>query len=129
MPAPNGVNEYSPAINQTIRQNYTAMCENIDRVIGLYLDKLAGKGELENTIVIFSSDHGEMLGDHGLWGKIVPYQPSASVPLIVSGPGVRQGTTSSALVSLIDLTASFLDYAGVLRPKDMDSRLLRSVVE
>jgi len=129
MPAPNGVNEYSPAINQTIRQNYTAMCENIDRVIGLYLDKLASKGELENTIVIFSSDHGEMLGDHGLWGKIVPYQPSASVPLIVSGPGVKQGTTSSALVSLIDLTATFLDYAEVSRPKDMDSLSFRSVLE
>ncbi|MEO6981484.1 MAG: sulfatase-like hydrolase/transferase [Edaphobacter sp.] len=129
MPAPNGTNEYSPAINQTIRQNYTAMCENIDRVIGLYLDKLASKGELENTIVIFSSDHGEMLGDHGRWGKVVPYHPSASVPLIASGPGVKQGTTSSALVSLIDLAATFLDYAGVARPDDMDSLSFRSVLE
>jgi choline-sulfatase len=129
LPVPNGTNQYSPEVNQAIRQNYTAMCENIDRVIGLYLDKLTSKGELENTIIIFSSDHGEMLGDHGLWGKIVPYHPSASVPLIVSGPGVKQGVTSSALVNLIDLTSTFLDYAGISRPNDIDSLSLRSVLE
>jgi arylsulfatase len=129
MPAVNGKNEYSLAVNQEIRQNYTAMCENIDRVIGLYLDKLSRMGELDNTIIVFSSDHGEMLGDHGRWGKMVPYQPSAGVPLIVAGPGVRQGVTNPALVSMIDLTATFLDYAGVPRPEDMDSRSIRPVLE
>lgn len=129
MPAPNGKNQYDAAVNRTIRQNYTAMCENIDRTIGLYLDKLIHMGQFDNTIIIFSSDHGEMLGDHGRWGKIVPYHPSASVPLIVSGPGIAKDRSSAALVNHIDLAATCLDYAGVPIPHNMDSRSLRPVLE
>jgi len=129
MPAVNGMDEYDPATNQRIRQNYTAMCENIDRGIGLYLDRLASIGELDNTIIIFSSDHGEMLGDRGLWGKIVPFQPSAFVPLIVTGPGIQLGATSSVLVSIMDLAATCLDYANVQRPSEMDSRSFRPLLE
>lgn len=105
------------------------MCENIDRMVGLYLDKLASMGQLDNTIVIFSSDHGEMLGDHGRWGKVVPYHPSASVPLIVSGPKIKRDTTSAALVNHIDLAATCLDYAGIPVPKEMDSQSLRTALE
>jgi arylsulfatase len=129
MPQPVAYTQYSPELHQEIRQNYTAMCENIDRLIGAYLDKLSEQGELENTVIVFSSDHGDMLGDLGRWGKNVPYQPSACVPVIVAGPGVRRGTTSSALVNHIDLAATFLDFAGVVGPADMDSRSLRPVLQ
>ena len=129
MPEPNGTNQYNAAVNHAIRQNYTAMCENIDRTIGLYLHKLTSTGQLDDTIVIFSSDHGEMLGDHGRWGKIVPYHPSAGVPLTVAGPGIARGTTSAALVSHIDLTATCLDYAGIPIPQEMDCLSLRPVLE
>jgi arylsulfatase len=129
MPVPNGANQYSAAMNQAIRQNYTAMCENIDRTIGLYLDKLTSTGQLDNTVILFSSDHGEMLGDHGQWGKVVPYQPSASVPLTIAGPGIAGGKTSAALVNHIDLTATCLDFAGIPIPRGMDSRSLRPVLE
>ncbi len=129
MPTPNGTNQYNAAVNQAIRQNYTAMCENIDRTIGLYLDKVASLGQLDNTIILFSSDHGEMLGDHGRWGKTVPYHPSASVPLTIAGPGIARDTTSAALVDHIDLTATCLDYAGIPVHREMDSRSLRPVLE
>lgn len=129
MPAVNGSNQYSAATNRAIRQNYTAMCENIDRTIGLYLDKLEKTGQLANTIVIFSSDHGEMLGDQGRWGKIVPYHPSACVPLIAAGPKIQSGETSAALISHIDLAATILDYAGVAIPATMDGRSIRPVLE
>ena len=119
----------SPETHELIRQNYTAMVENIDRWVGIYLDKLRERGELENTLVVFSSDHGEMLGDHNLWGKTQPYQPSVGVPLIVAGPGVKARAPSDALVSTLDLSATFLDYAGVSRPADMDSRTLRPYLE
>ncbi len=118
-----------PETLNLIHENYTAMCENIDRWVGIYLDKLRELGELDNTIVIFSSDHGEMLGDHNLWGKTVPYQPSVGVPLIVAGPGVKPQSPTNVLVSTLDLTATFLDYAGVPRPDDMDSRSLRPFLE
>jgi len=129
MPAVNGNNQYGPAENRLIRQNYTAMCENIDRTIGQYLDKLEQLGQLENTVVIFSSDHGEMLGDHGRWGKTVPYHPSACVPLTVAGPGIRKGATSSALINHLDLASTCLDYAGLTTPKEMDSVSFRRVLE
>ena len=128
-PPPNGPDGYSEAINNAIRRNYSAMGENIDRWIGIYLDRVRERGELENTLIVFCSDHGEMLGDHGLWGKSVPYQPSVSVPLIVAGAGVKKTGSSDVLVNTMDLTATFLDYAGVVRPGDMDSLSLRPVLE
>lgn len=70
-----------------------------------------------------------MLGDHGLWGKDVPYQPSVGVPLIAAGPGVKQNLVSNAPLTTMDLAATFLDYAGLERPADMDSRSLRPVLE
>jgi arylsulfatase A-like enzyme len=111
------------------RQNYSAMIENIDRWLGIYMEKLAERGELDNTIVVYSSDHGEMLGDHSRWGKVVPYQPSVGVPLVMAGPGIRQGLTSDALVSMMDLAATFLDYGELPIPEDMDSRSLRPLLE
>ena len=105
------------------------MVENIDRWVGVYLDELRKRGELENTLIVYSSDHGEMLGDHGLWAKRVPYQPSAGVPLIVAGPGVKGNQVSNALVSTMGLAATFLDYGGVERPRNMDSRTFRPLLE
>jgi arylsulfatase len=128
-PQPNRCAEFTPETHAAIRQNYTAMIENIDRWAGLFLDEVEKRGELDNTVIAFSSDHGEMLGDHSLWGKTLPYQPSVGVPLIVAGPGVRKGVWSDALVSVMDLAATFLDYAGVARPADMDSRSFRPVLE
>jgi arylsulfatase A-like enzyme len=128
-PQPNGSREYPPETHQAIRQNYSAMVENIDRWAGLFLDELQKRGELENTLIVYSSDHGEMLGDHDRWGKSVPYQASVGVPLYVAGPGVRPGLVSDALVSVMDLTATFLDYAGLPTPQEMDSRSLKPLLE
>jgi arylsulfatase A-like enzyme len=119
----------TPEHHLRIRQNYAAMIENIDRWVGVYLDALERRGELDSTIIVYSSDHGEMLGDHGRWGKSVPYHASANVPLYVAGPGIRRGHRSDALVSLMDVAATCLDYGGVEVPEDMDSRSLRPVLE
>jgi arylsulfatase len=128
-PQPNGSTEFTPAIHTAIRQNYSAMIENIDRWTGIFLDELKRRGELDNTIIVFSSDHGEMLGDHDRWGKTYPWAASVGVPLVVAGPGVRSGIRTDALASHIDIGATFLDYAGVAKPKEMDSRSLRPVLE
>ena len=128
-PQPSQSAELSNTEHVAIRQNYTAMVENIDRWVGIYIDQLRKRGELDNTLIVFSSDHGEMLGDHNRWGKTVPYQPSVGVPLVVAGPGVEKGKTSDAMVSLVDMAATFLDYSNLPRPKDMDSRSLRPLLE
>jgi len=127
-PQPNRNTEYEATHHVAIRQNYSAMCENIDRGIGEILAAVEQRGELDNSIVIFSSDHGEMLGDHNRWGKHVPYQASVGIPMVAAGPGVKARGESNALVSLHDLTATFLDYAGVKKPAAMDSRSLRPLL-
>ena len=128
-PQPNRSTEFSPRKHVEIRRNYAAMIENIDTWLGRLLAAVEQRGELENTLVAFSSDHGEMLGDHDLWMKRLPQQGSVGIPLVVAGPGVRSGVTTPALVSLIDLAATFLDYAGIGTPETMDSRSLRAVLD
>ena len=128
-PQPNRCREYTREQHVAIRQNYTGMVENIDRLVGLLLDELKKRGEMENTLVVYSSDHGEMLGDHSRWGKVLPYHASASVPMVIAGPGVQDGVVSDALVSHMDLAATFLEYGSVPKPAAMDSRSLKGLLE
>ena len=111
------------------RQNYAAMIENIDSWCGRLLDAVAARGELRNTIVVYASDHGEMLGDHGRWGKSTWREAAVRVPLLAAGPGCAQGAVSNALVSLHDLAATFLDYAAAAPPPAMDAVSLRPLLE
>lgn len=112
-----------------VRQNYAAILENIDRNCQRLIDAVASRGELENTLIVYSSDHGEMLGDHNLWGKTHPNQASIAVPLIVAGPGVGQGLRSNALVNLIDLAATFLDFGQAQQLPESDAISLRPSLE
>ncbi|MFC1543265.1 sulfatase [Candidatus Neomarinimicrobiota bacterium] len=124
-PQPNGGKSHTPEEYNAIRQNYAAMIENIDRWLGVYLDLLEQRGELDDTLIVFSSDHGEMLGDHDAWSKSKPHQPSAGVPLVIGGPGVEEGIVSAIPMTIIDLAATFLEYGGIEVPADMDSRSLK----
>ena len=99
-------------IHQEIRRSYSAMVSNIDRWVGIYIDQLQKLSLLENTILVYSSDHGEMLGDHNRFRKHVPYQPSVGVPLLIAGPGIRRGVTHEGPTTLLDLPATFLHAAG-----------------
>jgi arylsulfatase len=128
-PQPIDCNVFSEKEHNLIRQNYSAMVENIDMWIGGYTRELEKKGALENTVIIYSSDHGEMLGDHSLWGKAVPYHPSVSVPLIIAGPGIRKNIFCKEPVTTLDLTATILEYAGIHTPEGMDSKSLRPFLE
>jgi len=129
LPAPHDNDEANAEIVRARRQNYAAMVENIDRHVGEMIDIVADRGELDNTLIVYSSDHGEMLGDHGRWGKSIWYTPSAGIPLVVAGPGVAAGATSEALVALHDLSATFLDFAAAPPLPDADALSLRGVLE
>jgi len=128
-PSPNHSTEFTRETHSLIRQNYTAMVENVDRWLGVYIELLKSRGEFDNTLIVFSSDHGDLLGDHNMWGKSKPMQSSVGVPLVVAGPGVAKGVSSDALVSVMDLAATYLDYGGVARPRQMDSRTVRPLLE
>jgi arylsulfatase A-like enzyme len=111
------------------RRNYGAMIHNIDQWLGIFQNELKERGELENTLIVYCSDHGEMLGDHGMSGKSKPFHPSACVPLIIAGPTIRKNIVCDKPVETLDLTATFLDFAGIAIPKDMYSRSLRPFLE
>ena len=129
-PQPHGYDgPLPPEQHVRIRQNYAAMIENIDRWLGVFVNTLKDRGDYDNTVIVYSSDHGEMLGDGGLWGKSFPYQASAGVPLCVAGPGIRQGFDSNAMASLIDLTATFMDYGEAGQLEYQDGQSLRPVLE
>ncbi len=114
-----------PDDHRLVRAAYWAMCELIDAQVGRILEALERTGQHENTLVIFHSDHGEMLGDHGIYLKGPHfYEPAVRVPLIFSGPGVLPGRRSRALVELGDLAPTVLDAAGMPRPPGMQARSL-----
>ncbi len=109
-----------PEVVRSRRANTAAMIELIDRGVGAILDALDECGLSEDTLVAFTSDHGELLGDHGLWYKgPFFYEGLVGVPLIVRGPGVRTGATN-ALVSTVDLAPTLLDALGLPVPPSMD---------
>jgi choline-sulfatase len=113
------------------REAYYACVNFVDDCIGELLDGLEKDGLLQNTIVIYTSDHGEMLGEHGLWGKSIYYEPAVAVPLLIAGPGVRPGHTRVVHpISLIDLFPTTAALAGIPVPEGLDgvdfSRLLAS---
>jgi arylsulfatase A-like enzyme len=110
------------------RRNYAAMLENIDAWCGEMLSAIEERGELEDTLVIYASDHGEMLGDHAAWGKSTWRRPSINVPFVVSGPGLARGEVCDTPVSLTDVTATILDLCEVERPIGMDSRSLKPLL-
>ncbi len=93
-----------------------ACSENIDIQIGRVLDKLRATGELDNTWIIYTSDHGMAIGRHGLQGKQNLYEPTWRVPLIVAGPGVKPGSRAPGNVYLADVLATLCEIAGIEPP-------------
>ena len=115
---------------KAIIAKYWAMIEQIDDHVGRMLDALDESGQRENTVVIFTSDHGEMLGDHGLLLKGCRfYDGLVRVPLIVSWPGrFKGGVRSSALVELTDLAPTLMELAGLTAPERMQGQSLSALL-
>ena len=93
------------------RRAYLANVSYFDSKVGAVLEALRDIGELDSTVVVATADHGDMLGERGLWYKMNFFEHSARVPLILAGPGVACGSAPNAC-SLIDLLPSFLEIAG-----------------
>ncbi len=116
---------YDPAEAEDVakaRRHYCGAIEAIDDQVGFILQALEARGELDNTYIIFSSDHGENLGDHGTWEKQLAYDPSIRVPLAVAGPGIEGGRTSDAMIELIDINPLICAMAGLPPQENLDAR-------
>ncbi len=116
--------DVSEAQVRRARRAYYGAVSYIDEKVGELLEALDGTGLRENTLIIFTSDHGEMLGERGLWLKKNFYEPAMRVPMILSGAGVSTGQRSRTPVSLIDILPTCLGAAGreILEagPEDLD---------
>ncbi|MBN1624766.1 MAG: sulfatase-like hydrolase/transferase, partial [Clostridia bacterium] len=113
------------------RAAYYGLCEYIDSLIGKVLDTLDETGLSKDTVVIYTSDHGEQAGEHGCWWKSNYYEGSAGVPMIMRWPGVIEpGTVSRNVCNLMDLGPSLAEIAGTSFPYEVDGHsLLRIMTE
>ncbi|MEM9345956.1 MAG: sulfatase [Planctomycetota bacterium] len=112
-------------VHQRYVKTYLASVESVDINIGRVLKYLEDNGLADNTIVIYSSDQGFYLGEHGWYDKRWAYQESLLTPLIVRWPGkIKPGSVSGDIVSPLDFAQTFLDLAGVEQPDDMQGRSL-----
>lgn len=115
IPGPDG-KTLSPELKKILwrlRRAYRANIRLIDEQIGRLLDELRTQGVLDNTMILFTSDHGEMMGDHGRVQKQIYYRESLSVPTLIRHPQHPQSRIYTAPVELTDLTATLLDAAGL----------------
>lgn len=114
-----------------VKANYYAMIEHIDAQVARILEALRATGQLENTIVLYHSDHGELLGDHGLVLKGCRFFDGlVRVPMVWSCPGrFRPDLASEALVELVDIAPTLLEAAGLDVPWQMQGRSLLPILE
>jgi arylsulfatase A-like enzyme len=105
--------EHVPAIQRA----FMALCTHIDHQLRLVIGTLREEGLLDDTVILFTADHGDMLGGHGLWAKRLYYEDSARVPTLLVGPKddarTKPGTVDERLVGLADVLPTLLHYAGV----------------
>lgn len=124
-----------PRDPELIRQQqvgYYACITHVDHQIGRILQALIEHKLMDNTVILFTSDHGEMLSDHGWCRKSLPYNGSAHIPMFISGPerfiGPR-GRVDNSLVELRDVMPTLLDLAGAPIPKHLDGQSMLRPVE
>jgi arylsulfatase len=131
--------DYPPAVDNTIlsqkdgldiKRLYAAELEHIDTSFQRIVNKVVDIGDIDNTIVIISSDHGEMLGDHMDWGKTLPWQGSISVPLVVTGPGlgIKNQVISGLPVATMDITGTILDLTGISPVLNMTTQSFKQIL-
>ncbi len=122
---------YSPMEWRNYIHQYYRMVEKLDREIGNIISALERQGFDENTLIVFTSDHGNGSGAHHWAGKLSPYDEAMKVPLVISwfGKNFSSKTDNFHLVSGIDILPTMLDYAGIDIPNTMAGRSLKPIIE
>jgi len=118
---------FNPSDETSMRRclaNYWGLCSQVDHHFGRILDLLERKGLYDDTLIVFTSDHGDMMGSHALLAKCVMYEEAARVPLLIKLPGQREQRRVHAPVSQVDLVPTILDAAGEPVPDGLDGESL-----
>lgn len=127
--APNKLDQMSEAQNRVMKANYYSKVTLIDDCIGRVVRALQQQDLLENTWIVFSSDHGEMLGDHGLLAKKVFYEGAVNVPCLFYPPGGGSHRDTPALTCHLDIVATLIDIAGAAKLQDSDGRSVLAILD
>jgi arylsulfatase A-like enzyme len=115
-------------IFQRFARDYCAGVEAIDENIGRVLAYLDKNNLTEETLIIYTSDNGFFMGDHGWYDKRFMYEPSMRIPLLVRWPAAPKARLSEHLVANIDVAPTILDYAGVVPPEEVQGKTVRGIV-
>ena len=121
--------EITPEQIQIIKRHYYACNTHIDDWVGKIVSTLRATGQYENTVIVFTSDHGDLLGDHGLVYKQCFYEQSVRAPLIFHAPNRLSPGTSPALVESLDLLSTFCDLGTAWPGDGRQGQSLRNLLE
>jgi len=122
----------SPGRYQKSVKDYYRLITGVDAVVGRIRQSLAERGFAENTVIVFTSDHGFFLGEYGFAGKWTPHDVSIRIPMIVHDPRLepsRRGRRTDAIALNLDVAPTLLDYAGIETPAAVQGRSLRPLAE
>jgi arylsulfatase A-like enzyme len=124
--------QLSPEQIRRSRQGYYGSVSHVDEQVGRILEALEKRGLLDETLILFTSDHGDMTGDHNLWRKSYAYESSSHIPMLMRWPtgliSAKRGAAMSQPVELRDVLPTFLDAAGTEPSRPIDGRSLLSLV-
>lgn len=128
--------EYTGAISVTeeevlrSRAAYWGLVTSVDAMIGQIIDALHANELADNTVIVYTSDHGDMVGEHGLWWKHVFYEESVKVPFIISWPGrIQGGQRCDHVISALDVNATILDALNAPALPNSSGRSVLSLLE
>ena len=113
---------------QNYIRDYMSVIKSVDESVGRVLDYLDSHGLTDNTIIVYTSDQGFYMGEHGWFDKRFMYEESLRTPLLIAYPGhIQPGTVCNKLVQNIDYAPTFLDLAGISKPKELPGRSLTPI--
>lgn len=111
------------SLQLSLLRAYAACVSYVDAQIGRLLDELDATKKLDDTVIVFCTDHGWHLGEHSAWGKMTNFEIATRVPMIIAGPGIKAGRTRT-IAELVDLYPTICDVAGVAKPGHLQGESL-----
>jgi iduronate 2-sulfatase len=109
-------------------QAYYACVSFVDAQLGIIVEALRRSGQWDNTIIVFVGDHGYHLGEHFMWGKVLLFEESARMPMIVRVPGMTKGASANGLVEMVDIFPTLADLCGVTPPANLQGRSFKPLL-